>query len=130
MSPRSCCRTGASIARLAYPAPCRGYFAGRVFLLRSAVGRAAADEQNGAAAAARPAPPKVANLSKFRTLLPSSAAVTFDGRPVVSTVLLSDLLSPDKVIVPLSAQDKGGVLAELTRLVARGGGVTMPFWRR
>jgi mannitol/fructose-specific phosphotransferase system IIA component (Ntr-type) len=38
-------------------------------------------------------------------------------------VLLTDFLTPDRVVVPLAARDKRGVLAELTRvLVARTGG--------
>ena len=38
-------------------------------------------------------------------------------------MLLSEFLSPDHVVVPLSARDKTGVLAELTRvLVAKVGG--------
>ena len=42
-------------------------------------------------------------------------------------MLLTDLLTPDRVVVPLAARDKGGVLAELTRtLVARFGGTFAP----
>jgi mannitol/fructose-specific phosphotransferase system IIA component (Ntr-type) len=38
-------------------------------------------------------------------------------------VLLTELLTPDRVVVPLAARDKAGVIAELTRhLVARSGG--------
>lgn len=38
-------------------------------------------------------------------------------------VLLTDFLTPDRVVVPLAARDKRGVLAELTRvLVTRTGG--------
>jgi mannitol/fructose-specific phosphotransferase system IIA component (Ntr-type) len=38
-------------------------------------------------------------------------------------VLLTDLLTPDRVVVPLAARDKSGVLAELTRkLVTQAGG--------
>jgi PTS system nitrogen regulatory IIA component len=38
-------------------------------------------------------------------------------------VLLTELLTPDRVVVPLSASDKAGVIAELTRhLVERSGG--------
>jgi PTS system nitrogen regulatory IIA component len=38
-------------------------------------------------------------------------------------VLLTELLTPDRVLVPLAARDKGGALDELVRLlVARGGG--------
>ncbi len=32
-----------------------------------------------------------------------------------SAVLLSELLTPDRVVLPLKAQDKSGVIAELTR---------------
>jgi len=38
-------------------------------------------------------------------------------------VLLTELLTPDRVVVPLAARDKAGVIAELTRhLVERSGG--------
>jgi PTS system nitrogen regulatory IIA component len=38
-------------------------------------------------------------------------------------VLLTELLSPDRVVVPLTARDKAGVIAELTRhLVDHSGG--------
>ncbi len=38
-------------------------------------------------------------------------------------MLLTELLTPDRVVVPLAARDKAGVIAELTRhLVARSGG--------
>ena len=38
-------------------------------------------------------------------------------------MLLTELLTPDRVVVPLSASDKAGVIAELTRhLVERSGG--------
>jgi PTS system nitrogen regulatory IIA component len=38
-------------------------------------------------------------------------------------VLLTELLTPDRVVVPLAARDKAGIIAELTRhLVARSGG--------
>jgi nitrogen PTS system EIIA component len=38
-------------------------------------------------------------------------------------VLLTELLTPDRVVVPLTARDKAGVIAELTRhLVGRSGG--------
>ncbi|HZI73789.1 MAG TPA: PTS sugar transporter subunit IIA [Gemmatimonadales bacterium] len=38
-------------------------------------------------------------------------------------MLLTELLTPDRVVVPLTARDKAGVIAELTRhLVARSGG--------
>jgi PTS system nitrogen regulatory IIA component len=38
-------------------------------------------------------------------------------------VLLTELLTPDRVVVPLAARDKSGVIAELTRhLVERSGG--------
>ncbi len=38
-------------------------------------------------------------------------------------MLLSELLTPDRIVVPLAATDKDGVLAELTRhLVNRSGG--------
>jgi PTS system fructose-specific IIA component len=38
-------------------------------------------------------------------------------------VLLTELLTPDRLVVPLTARDKHGVIAELARhLVARGGG--------
>jgi nitrogen PTS system EIIA component len=38
-------------------------------------------------------------------------------------VLLTELLTPDRVVVPLSARDKGGVIAELTRhLIQHSGG--------
>jgi PTS system nitrogen regulatory IIA component len=38
-------------------------------------------------------------------------------------VLLTELLTPDQVLVPLSARDKSGVIAELTRhLIDRSGG--------
>jgi nitrogen PTS system EIIA component len=38
-------------------------------------------------------------------------------------VLLTELLSPDRVVVPLTARDKAGVIAELTRhLVNHSGG--------
>jgi nitrogen PTS system EIIA component len=38
-------------------------------------------------------------------------------------VLLTELLSPDRVVVPLTARDKAGVIAELTHhLVDRSGG--------
>jgi mannitol/fructose-specific phosphotransferase system IIA component (Ntr-type) len=38
-------------------------------------------------------------------------------------VLLTELLTPDRVLLPLSARDKSGVIAELTRhLVDRSGG--------
>jgi PTS system nitrogen regulatory IIA component len=38
-------------------------------------------------------------------------------------VLLTELLTPDRVVVPLAARDKAGVIAELTRhLVDRSGG--------
>jgi nitrogen PTS system EIIA component len=38
-------------------------------------------------------------------------------------VLLTELLTPDRVVVPLAASDKAGVIAELTRhLVERSGG--------
>jgi nitrogen PTS system EIIA component len=38
-------------------------------------------------------------------------------------VLLTELLTPDRVIVPLVARDKAGIIAELTRhLVERSGG--------
>jgi PTS system nitrogen regulatory IIA component len=38
-------------------------------------------------------------------------------------VLLTELLTPDRVVVPVSARDKAGVIAELTRrLVERSGG--------
>jgi mannitol/fructose-specific phosphotransferase system IIA component (Ntr-type) len=38
-------------------------------------------------------------------------------------VLLTELLTPDRVVVPLAARDKAGVIAELTQhLVARSGG--------
>jgi PTS system nitrogen regulatory IIA component len=38
-------------------------------------------------------------------------------------VLLTELLTPDRVVVPLAARDKAGVIAELTRhLVAHSGG--------
>jgi PTS system nitrogen regulatory IIA component len=38
-------------------------------------------------------------------------------------MLLSELLTPDRIVVPLAATDKAGVLAELTRhLVNRSGG--------
>jgi mannitol/fructose-specific phosphotransferase system IIA component (Ntr-type) len=40
-----------------------------------------------------------------------------------SPVLLTELLTPDRVVVPLVARDKAGVIAELTRhLVDRSGG--------
>jgi nitrogen PTS system EIIA component len=39
-------------------------------------------------------------------------------------VLLTELLTPDRVVVPLVARDKPGIIAELTRhLVDRSGGV-------
>jgi mannitol/fructose-specific phosphotransferase system IIA component (Ntr-type) len=38
-------------------------------------------------------------------------------------VLLTELLTPDRVVVPLASRDKNGVIAELTRhLVERAGG--------
>jgi PTS system nitrogen regulatory IIA component len=38
-------------------------------------------------------------------------------------VLLTELLTPDRVVVPLAARDKSGIIAELTRhLVNRSGG--------
>lgn len=38
-------------------------------------------------------------------------------------MLLTELLTPDRVVVPLAARDKAGVIAELTRhLVNRSGG--------
>jgi nitrogen PTS system EIIA component len=38
-------------------------------------------------------------------------------------VLLTELLTPDRVLVPLSARDKTGIIAELTRhLIERSGG--------
>jgi mannitol/fructose-specific phosphotransferase system IIA component (Ntr-type) len=38
-------------------------------------------------------------------------------------VLLTELLTPDRVVVPLAGRDKAGVIAELTRhLVERSGG--------
>jgi PTS system nitrogen regulatory IIA component len=38
-------------------------------------------------------------------------------------VLLTELLTPDRVLIPLSARDKSGVIAELTRhLIDRSGG--------
>ena len=38
-------------------------------------------------------------------------------------MLLTELLTPDRVVVPLAARDKAGVIAELTRhLVQRSGG--------
>jgi PTS system nitrogen regulatory IIA component len=38
-------------------------------------------------------------------------------------VLLTELLTPDRVVVPVSARDKSGVIAELTRrLIERAGG--------
>jgi PTS system nitrogen regulatory IIA component len=38
-------------------------------------------------------------------------------------VLLTELLTPDRVVVPLAARDKTGIIAELTRhLVDRSGG--------
>jgi nitrogen PTS system EIIA component len=38
-------------------------------------------------------------------------------------VLLTELLTPDRVLVPLSARDKNGIIAELTRhLTERSGG--------
>lgn len=38
-------------------------------------------------------------------------------------MLLTELLTPDRIVVPLAARDKAGVIAELTRhLVARSGG--------
>jgi PTS system nitrogen regulatory IIA component len=38
-------------------------------------------------------------------------------------VLLTELLTPDRVVVPLAARDKAGIIAELTQhLVARSGG--------
>ena len=38
-------------------------------------------------------------------------------------MLLTELLTPDRVVVPLAARDKAGIIAELTRhLVARSGG--------
>ena len=38
-------------------------------------------------------------------------------------MLLTELLTPDRVVVPLAARDKAGVIAELTRhLVERSGG--------
>jgi PTS system nitrogen regulatory IIA component len=38
-------------------------------------------------------------------------------------VLLTELLTPDRVLVPLSARDKSGVIAELTRhLIDQSGG--------
>jgi PTS system nitrogen regulatory IIA component len=38
-------------------------------------------------------------------------------------VLLTDLLTPDRVVVPLAARDKAGIIAELTRhLVDHAGG--------
>jgi PTS system nitrogen regulatory IIA component len=38
-------------------------------------------------------------------------------------VLLTELLTPDRVVVPLSARDKNGVIAELTRhLIDHSGG--------
>jgi len=38
-------------------------------------------------------------------------------------VLLTELLTPDRLVVPLAARDKQGIIAELVRhLVARGGG--------
>jgi nitrogen PTS system EIIA component len=38
-------------------------------------------------------------------------------------VLLTELLTPDRVVVPLASRDKNGVIAELTRhLVDRAGG--------
>ena len=38
-------------------------------------------------------------------------------------MLLTELLTPDRIVVPLAAADKAGVLAELTRhLVNRSGG--------
>ncbi|MFL5402868.1 MAG: PTS sugar transporter subunit IIA [Gemmatimonadales bacterium] len=38
-------------------------------------------------------------------------------------MLLTELLTPDRVLVPLSARDKSGIIAELTRhLIERSGG--------
>lgn len=43
--------------------------------------------------------------------------------PPIGVVLLTELLTPDRLVVPLAARDKRGAIAELTRqLVARAGG--------
>jgi len=41
-------------------------------------------------------------------------------------VLLSELLSPDQVVMPVVARDKGGVIAELTRHLADRWGCDYP----
>ena len=37
-------------------------------------------------------------------------------------VLLTELLTPDRVVVPLASRDKSGVIAELTRHLSRAAG--------
>jgi mannitol/fructose-specific phosphotransferase system IIA component (Ntr-type) len=56
-------------------------------------------------------------------LPPFSARVTFGYAPPIRHVLLTELLTPERVRVPLKSTDKRGVLRELAEmLVAESGG--------
>src|SRR5215207_3809635 len=57
------------------------------------------------------------------TLSPRMMAVTFPGHaPPGNCVLLSELLTPERVRIPLNSRDKPGILRELSELLVNTAG--------